>query len=61
MEVAANLAVIQEKIGQACKNSGRKPSEINVIGVTKYATIERTEEAVEAGVKNLGENRNEGF
>ncbi|WP_339227616.1 YggS family pyridoxal phosphate-dependent enzyme [Oceanobacillus sp. FSL K6-2867] len=61
MEVAANLAVIQDKIGQACTKSGRRPDEINVIGVTKYATIERTEEAVEAGVKNLGENRNEGF
>lgn len=61
MEVSRNLEVIQEKIGQACEKSGRKPNDITVIGVTKYVTIERTKEAIESGVKNLGENRNEGF
>ncbi|WP_249869860.1 YggS family pyridoxal phosphate-dependent enzyme [Oceanobacillus saliphilus] len=61
MEVAANLEWIQEKIGQACARSGRNPDDITIIGVTKYVTIERTKEAIDAGVKNLGENRNEGF
>ncbi|WP_010649450.1 YggS family pyridoxal phosphate-dependent enzyme [Oceanobacillus massiliensis] len=61
MKVAANLNVIQEKIGQACERSGRNPEDITVIGVTKYVTIERTKEAIDAGIKNLGENRNEGL
>ncbi|WP_067728326.1 YggS family pyridoxal phosphate-dependent enzyme [Oceanobacillus damuensis] len=61
MEVAVNLEIIQKKIGQACARSGRNPEDIKVIGVTKYVTIERTKEAIDAGIKNLGENRSEGF
>ncbi|MFC2950186.1 YggS family pyridoxal phosphate-dependent enzyme [Virgibacillus sediminis] len=61
MDVAANLENINSKIKQACEKSNREPEEITVIGVTKYVTIERTEEAIEAGVKNLAENRMEGF
>ncbi|MFD1038067.1 YggS family pyridoxal phosphate-dependent enzyme [Virgibacillus byunsanensis] len=61
MDVAANLAAIKDNIGQACAKNGRNPDEITIIGVTKYVTIERTEEAIEAGITNLGENRLEGF
>ncbi|WP_422123595.1 YggS family pyridoxal phosphate-dependent enzyme [Planococcus sp. X10-3] len=34
---------------------------IEVIAVTKQVGVERTREAVEAGIKHLGENRPEGF
>ncbi|MDL4839984.1 YggS family pyridoxal phosphate-dependent enzyme [Aquibacillus rhizosphaerae] len=61
MEVQANFKKIQENIKQICNNINRNPEEITVIGVTKYVTIERAQEAVDAGVKNLGENRLEGF
>lgn len=61
MDVAANLEEIKSAIGQACKKSNRNPDEISIIGVTKYVTIERTEEAINAGIANLGENRLEGF
>ncbi|MFC3040254.1 YggS family pyridoxal phosphate-dependent enzyme [Virgibacillus xinjiangensis] len=61
MDVAANLEDINQKIRQACERSNRNPDEITIIGVTKYVTIERTEETVQAGVKNLAENRMEGF
>lgn len=61
MDVKTNLESIQEKIRQACAKSNRNPDEITVIGVTKYVTIERTEETIEAGVTDLGENRLEGF
>lgn len=61
MDVALNLKEIQENMKLACKKSNRKIDEITVIGVTKYVTIERAEETINAGVKNLGENRNEGF
>ncbi|MGJ9460611.1 YggS family pyridoxal phosphate-dependent enzyme [Oceanobacillus sp. CF4.6] len=61
MEVVGNLKIIQENIGHACARSGRKPEDITVIGVTKYVTIERTKEAIDSGIENLGENRNEGF
>lgn len=61
MDVATNLHQIKQNIKQACEKSNRNPEEITIIGVTKYVTIERTEEAINAGVKNLGENRLDGF
>src|SRR5699024_739718 len=41
--------------------SNRNLDEITIIGVTKYVTIERAKETIEAGITNLGENRLEGF
>jgi hypothetical protein len=61
MDVAQNLEIINQDIEQACEKSNRNIDEITVIAVTKYVTIERTKEAIAAGVKNLGENRNDGF
>jgi hypothetical protein len=61
MDVAVNLENIKEQIKQACAKSNRNLEEITLIGVTKYVTIERTEEALQAGVTNFGENRLEGF
>ncbi|AXI09007.1 YggS family pyridoxal phosphate-dependent enzyme [Oceanobacillus zhaokaii] len=61
MDVAANLEMINHNINEACARSNRKSEELTIIGVTKYVTIERTIEAIEAGIENIGENRNEGF
>lgn len=61
MQVAANLKEINRRIEDACKNSNRSVKDITLIGVTKYVTIERTEEAIKAGIRDLGENRLEGF
>src|SRR5690625_5016293 len=57
MTVSQNLATIQEKINRACKKGNRKIDEITLIGVTKYVTIERTEELIAAGITDIGENR----
>ena len=58
--VKENLVEINSQI---CNSS--EESEFNtapqVIVVTKYVTIERAKEAYEAGLKNFGENRIEGF
>lgn len=61
MKVAENLKNIEEKINEACKNSGRHREDIKLIGVTKYVSIERAKEALEAGVTDLGENRDQGL
>jgi pyridoxal phosphate enzyme (YggS family) len=61
VDVAANLEMINQNINEACARSNRKSEELTIIGVTKYVTIERTIEAIEAGIENIGENRNEGF
>lgn len=57
MDVRSNLEEIQSNIKRACQKVNRKPSEITIIGVTKYVTIERAEEVIEVGITNLGENR----
>nr|WP_263328081.1 YggS family pyridoxal phosphate-dependent enzyme [Neobacillus sp. Marseille-Q6967] len=61
MRVADNLEQIQQNINRACLKVNRNPEEIKVIAVTKYVTTERAAEALEAGVTNLGENRDEGL
>lgn len=61
MHVSENLKTIESNIKQACANVNRNPADITVIGVTKYVTIERTEEAVKAGIEDLAENRMEGL
>lgn len=61
MNVAENLQSIQADIRQVCTKSDRSPDDITIIAVTKYVTIERTGEALAAGIKDIGENRLEGF
>ncbi|MGG1398308.1 YggS family pyridoxal phosphate-dependent enzyme [Bacillus salipaludis] len=61
MKVAAKLEHINEQIVEACRTVNRNPDEIKVIAVTKYVSTERAMEAVEAGILNLGENRDEGL
>lgn len=61
MTVTENLKNILQNIEQSCKNSGRNADEIDIIGVTKYVTIEKAKEAVDAGIHHLGENRMEGL
>ncbi|CDQ19828.1 YggS family pyridoxal phosphate-dependent enzyme [Halobacillus karajensis] len=61
MSVADNLAKIEKQIEQACKTSGRSRNDITIIAVTKYVSTERAQEAVQAGLTHLGENRKEGL
>lgn len=59
MDVTTNLEEIQTNIQRACAKVNRNTNEITIIGVTKYVTIERTEEAIDAGIIHIGENRTE--
>ena len=61
MLVKDNLAVIKKEIDAACNRVDRSSDEITLIAVTKYVTIDRAKEALEAGVNSLGENREEGL
>ncbi|MBT2641186.1 YggS family pyridoxal phosphate-dependent enzyme [Bacillus sp. ISL-41] len=61
MNVRENLEVIQSQIADACKKAGRNPEEVKIIAVTKYVSPERAQEAIDAGVTHLGENRDEGL
>jgi len=52
-----NLQTIKEKIKKAALKAKRNPEEIKLVAVTKTATIEQIEEAINAGVKIIGENK----
>lgn len=56
-----NLAEIQIQIHQAIVKANRNPEDVQIIAVTKAVSVERTIEAIEAGLTNLGENRPEGL
>lgn len=57
MDVAANLAAIQDRIAKACERAGREPAEVEIVAVTKGHGPERVREALEAGLRLFGENR----
>ncbi|MCH1623861.1 YggS family pyridoxal phosphate-dependent enzyme [Fredinandcohnia quinoae] len=61
MTVRQNLEEINKRISEVCVRSGRIVENISIIAVTKYVSIERTKEAIEVGITNIGENRDEGF
>ncbi|MBV7503812.1 YggS family pyridoxal phosphate-dependent enzyme [Bacillus sp. sid0103] len=61
MRVAAKYELIKQQINEACLRVNRNPEEVRVIAVTKYVSTERANEAIQAGIINLGENRDEGL
>jgi PLP dependent protein len=61
MRVTDNLSQIYNQISHACEKANRDPNEVKVIAVTKYVSIDRAKEALEAGIAHLGENREEGM
>ncbi|HET7577838.1 MAG TPA: YggS family pyridoxal phosphate-dependent enzyme [Bacillales bacterium] len=61
MSVKENAARIQQKIAAACERAGRNPQQVKVIAVTKYVSEETAKAALEAGIRNIGENRDKGF
>ncbi len=58
-EVAARVARVRETIAETARRCGRRPEEITLIAVTKYAAPDEgfVEALVEAGCFDLAENR----
>jgi hypothetical protein len=55
--VAQNVAAVQERAERAAERSGRRPSEITIVGISKTFPVERVREAFELGIRHFGENR----
>jgi pyridoxal phosphate enzyme (YggS family) len=51
------IAAVQDEVSRAAKAAGRNASEITLIGVTKTHPAATVRLAVQAGLKNIGENR----
>lgn len=55
--IGQNLQIIREKIANAAQTSGRKPSDIELIAVSKTYGPEEVREAMECGQQVFGESR----
>ncbi|MEK6681542.1 MAG: YggS family pyridoxal phosphate-dependent enzyme [Nitrospirota bacterium] len=57
IDIVANIKDILSQIEVAAKRAGRDAREIKLIAVTKTVDSARVREAIDAGIKILGENR----
>ena len=57
IDVVANLAKVQARIAAAAARSGRAPSDVTLVAVTKTVSPPVMRAVLEAGVVDLGENR----
>ena len=55
VNIGENIAYIREEMARAAKKSGRGPSEVKLMGVTKYHPIEMMTEAA-SRLDLIGEN-----
>lgn len=54
--IRENLAAIREKIKNAAADCGRNSADITLVGVSKKQSVEKIQEAMDAGLFDLGEN-----
>jgi len=55
--ISENIKKVTQRIGEACKRTGRDPKEVTLVCVTKEASLNDIIEAIRAGMPELGENR----
>lgn len=55
--VAHRLAAVQESIADACAGTGRDPTDIRIVAITKGHPTEAVLAAMRAGLTDIGENR----
>jgi pyridoxal phosphate enzyme (YggS family) len=56
-EIAHSLAQVQDCIAQAAQRSGREPTDVTLVAITKTHPAESIVAAYQAGVRHFGENR----
>lgn len=59
--ILTNLINIKNQIQAAQKRANTEENNVQIIAVTKEVSVERTKEAIDAGLLHLGENRPEGL
>ena len=56
-DIAANLAVVRERMGEAALRAGRRAEDVRLIAVSKTFPVEAVREAYDAGQREFGENK----
>ncbi|TDL55709.1 YggS family pyridoxal phosphate-dependent enzyme [Paenibacillus dendritiformis] len=57
MTLQQRIEAVERRIQEACARAGRNREDVRTIAVTKYVSLDRTGEAIAAGLKDVGENR----
>ncbi|MBN2537814.1 YggS family pyridoxal phosphate-dependent enzyme [candidate division WOR-3 bacterium] len=57
MDVASRLERVRQRIAAACDRAGRDPRAVTLVAVTKTHPAEVVEQALRAGITDVGENR----
>ena len=57
MSIADNIAQIKEKIRAAAEKAGTNPDDILLVAVTKTRPVSDLNEAIDAGITDIGENK----
>ena len=55
-QIELNLSNIKENVRKICLESGRDPSKVNILAVSKGQTLDAIREAYQVGHNNFGEN-----
>ena len=56
-EIAARVRVVFDEIQRAARRAGRSPDDVRLMAVSKTVSVEQLREAVDAGIRHVGENR----
>ncbi len=56
-QISANFEAVKKRIADACQRTGRDPSAVTLVAVTKTFGAEAATAAIAAGATNIGENR----
>ncbi len=54
--ISENLRIVEDRIDQAARRSGRSRQDVTLITVTKTRSVEQINEALAAGATDIGEN-----
>lgn len=57
VDIETNLSLVKERIAQAAARSGRDLKDIGIIAVTKNVPLDVVNQAIQAGIRMVGENR----
>jgi PLP dependent protein len=55
--VAHQWSLVNQRVAEACKKSGRAASEVTIVGITKYVDAQTAKWLWDAGCTDLGESR----
>ncbi|UUZ85571.1 YggS family pyridoxal phosphate-dependent enzyme [Paenibacillus sp. P26] len=56
-QLRARIDAVEARVQATCRRAGRDRSEVGIIAVTKYVSLETTGQAIRLGLKHIGENR----